>query len=58
MKKALLERAVSSIQGQQISLIDWENIAVAMQIEPFRRLLSIYLLEHICSQLEGNRSKQ
>jgi hypothetical protein len=58
IQRALLARASSSIQGQQISAIDQENIAIAIQIEPFRRLLSIHLLEHIYGQLEGNRSKK
>lgn len=52
IQKALLERAIQSINGQPISALDQENLAVAMQVEPFRRLLSIHLLEFIEKQLE------
>jgi hypothetical protein len=58
INKALLARATLSVQGQHLSPIDRDNIAVAMQVEPFRRLLSIHLLNHIYQQLVGNRSKK
>ncbi len=58
VKKALLERAISFIRGQQISSIDRDNLAVAMNIQPFRNLLSIHLIEHMYGQLEGNGSKK
>jgi hypothetical protein len=51
IKKVLLARAISALQGQDIEPIDRENIAIAMRVEPFRRLQSIYLLEQIYNQL-------
>jgi hypothetical protein len=53
IKRALLARAAFSVQGQQVLPIDQGNLAIAMQVEPFRRLLSIHLIRHIHRQLEG-----
>ena len=51
IKTVLLARGVLCMKGRGVSSIDCENIAVAMQVEPFRRLLSIDLLEQIYNQL-------
>lgn len=41
VERALIGRALSLFQGQAISRLDQENLAVAMNVEPFRRLLGV-----------------
>jgi hypothetical protein len=53
IQRSLLERALPALHGHAIAPIDRENIAVAMQIEPFRRLQSIYLLKWIYQRINA-----
>lgn len=56
IEKALIQRALSAFQGQPVSSIDDNNIAVAISNwEPFRRLLSVRILELINQTLNIRR---
>lgn len=57
LKKALIDKATRFFQRQPMDPTTRRNIAVAMHVEPFRRLLSIYLLELIYGEIEGKRSR-
>lgn len=56
VEKALIQRAVALFQGQPIRHLDQENLAVAMNVEPFRRLLGIKVLEAIDHMIEVRRA--
>ena len=47
IEKGLLQRAIAAFQGQTISTLEANNLATAMQIDSFRKLLSIRVLEQI-----------
>jgi len=47
IEKGLLQRAIAAFQGQTISTLEANNLATAMHIDSFRKLLSIRVLEQI-----------
>lgn len=55
VERALIGRALSLFQGQEASRLDQENLAVAMNVEPFRRLLGVRVLAEIDAMI-GERS--
>ncbi len=57
VERALIKRALSLFQGQATSHLDQENLAVAMNIEPFRRLLGVRVLE-VIEDLFGERRER
>ncbi len=57
VERALIGRALSLFQGQATSHLDQENLAVAMNVEPFRRLLGVRVLE-VIEDLLGERRER
>jgi hypothetical protein len=47
VERALIGRALALFQGQAVRHLDQENLAVAMNVEPFRRLLGMRVLAAI-----------
>lgn len=57
VEKALIGRACSLFQGQAIGRLDQENLMIAMNVEPFRRLLGVKLLDAIDDMLGERRER-
>lgn len=48
VKRGLLEKAVAGFQGHHLTPSDRSNIALALSVVPFRRLLALRLLQAVC----------
>lgn len=48
VKRGLLEKAVAGFKGQHLMTSDRSNIALALSVMPFRRLLALRLLQEVC----------
>ncbi len=57
IERALIGRALSLFQGQEVSRLDQENLAVAMNVEPFRRLLGVRVLAVIDDMIGERRAR-
>jgi len=55
VEKALIQRAISILQGQAISATDEHNIAAILKVASFRRLLSMRILEKISQNITDRR---
>lgn len=55
VKKALIQRAISILQGQVVSVTDEHNIAAILNEGAFRRLLSVKILEKIAQNIVVRR---
>jgi len=51
VEKALIQRAISILQGQVVSVADEHNIAAVLNEGAFRRLLSVRILEKITQNI-------
>jgi hypothetical protein len=55
IEKGLLQRAIALFQGQKTSTLEEDNLATAMNIDSFRKLLSIRILEQIHQTIVAGR---
>lgn len=55
IRRGLLEPALRVFSGKSIKTLEENNIALALSIEPFRRLLGITVLEHIAQSIATRR---
>ena len=51
IRRGLIEPALQAFKGNTITLLEENNIALALSIEPFRRLLGMSILEYIAKDI-------
>jgi hypothetical protein len=54
IERSLIQRAYDLLQEPSVALrrLDQDNLAIAMNVEPFRRLLGIKLIDHILQNIK------
>ncbi len=55
IRRGLIEPALQAFQGKSLTMLNENNIALALGIEPFRRLLGIQILEIIEQVIASGR---
>lgn len=55
IRRGLLEPALRMFQRENTTALEENNIALALSVEPFRRLLGIRILEHLAQSIAARR---